>query len=101
MLGMHGLVMQLKNGVGDLRAEWLLIKREVNGVKRETLRLQVRSQGSRSERSGKLGEGKGGDGRGSCSSGERSMGSTGRGEVTGVRRGLRDQEGLGEGRRGR
>lgn len=41
ILGMHGLVIQLKNGVGDLRAEWLLIKREVNGIKTETLRLQV------------------------------------------------------------
>ena len=38
---MHGLVIQLKNGVGDLRAEWLLIKREVHGIKTETLRLQV------------------------------------------------------------
>ncbi len=38
---MHGLVIQLKNGVGDLRAEWLLIKREVQGIKTETLRLQV------------------------------------------------------------
>ncbi len=41
LIGMHGLVIQLKNGVGDLRAEWLLIKREVQGIKTETLRLQV------------------------------------------------------------
>ena len=41
IVGMHGLVIQLKNGVGDLRAEWLLIKREVHGIKAETLRHQV------------------------------------------------------------
>ena len=34
------LVNQLKNGVGDLKAEWLLIKREVQDIKSESLQLK-------------------------------------------------------------
>ena len=50
---------QLKNGVGDLKAEWMLIKRQVqdiksentqlkfgqNGLKEDTLQLKVRPSG--------------------------------------------------------
>jgi predicted nucleic acid-binding Zn-ribbon protein len=36
------LVGQLRNSVGDLKAEWLLIKREVNGMKSENLQMKFR-----------------------------------------------------------
>ena len=36
----RGVVSQLKNSVGDLKAEWLLIKREVNGMKSENLQMK-------------------------------------------------------------
>ena len=37
---MGQLVDQLKNGVGDLKAEWLLIKREVQDIQSEGLQLK-------------------------------------------------------------